>query len=169
MTEVIMSPTGKKKRKVSLNAKLLPWIIAMTFLIAGLAGTLYFKNQADEVTANPSSAQQEKNQAETDRVLTSLKKIFFIDETEAPTVARVEDPEKLKSSNPTFYKNIQKGDYLVIYPKRAIIYREVINQVINTAPIINAADLKSDEGTTPAATETQPASKPTGSTTKKTN
>lgn len=76
--------------------------------------------------------------------------------------SRVEDPEKLKASNAAFYKDVQVGDYLVIYPKRAIVYRESNDQIVNIAPIINTADLKADEGTTPAET-----TKPTD-TTKKT-
>ena len=70
-------------------------------------------------------------------------------------------PEKLKASNETFYKDIQKGDYLIIFPKRAVVYRESNDQIINIAPIINTADLKADQGTTPAAQKTD--------TTKKTN
>ena len=80
-----------------------------------------------------------------------LQPLTSATETEVPTVARVEDPEKLKTSNETFYKDIQKGDYLIIFPKRAIVYRESNDQIINIAPIINTADLKADEGTTPAS------------------
>lgn len=148
---------SKKKRFRGTKVKgtrFLPWLLVILVLVAGLAGTMYYKDRAEKVESNPASVQQEKNQAETDRVLTALKKTLFIGESEAPTVARVEDPEKLKSSNPTFYKDILQGDYLVIYPKRAIVYRESNDQIINVAPIINTADLKADEGTTPAATKT---------------
>ena len=141
------------------GTKLLPWLLLILVLVAGLAGTMYYKDRAEKVEADPASVQQEKNQAETDRVLTAFKKTILIGETDAPTVARVEDPEKLKSSNPDFYKDIQTGDYLVIFPKRAIVYREANDQIINIAPIINTSDLKSDEGTTPAAT-TKPAETP---------
>ncbi len=135
------------------NSKMLPWILLLVVLVGGVAASMYYRNRANQAESNPTAVQQEKNQAETDRVLTSIKKVILISETDAPTVARVEDPEKLKSSNQEFYKDIQVGDYLVIYPKRAIIFRESINQIINIAPIINTADLKTDQGTTPADTK----------------
>lgn len=147
----------QKKKSFGLRGKnlnFLPWLIVLVVLIAGVAGTMYYKNRADKVEANPEVVRQEKNQAETDRVLTALKSAILITETEAPTVARVEDPEKLKASNATFYKDIQQGDYLIIFPKRAIVYRESVDQIINIAPIISTADLKTDEGTTPADTKT---------------
>ncbi len=114
---------SSKKQKLSKLKKgsLLPWLLLIFVLVAGLAGTMYYKNRAEKVESNPEVVQKEKNQAETDRVLAALKKVLFIGETDAPTVARVEDPEKLKTSNETFYKDVQQGDYLVIYPKRAII------------------------------------------------
>lgn len=153
------SRSVSKKSRV-IKSSVFPWLVTLVLLVFGVAGTLYYKNQADKVQADPSSVQQEKNQAETERVIEALKKIFLIGETEAPTVARIEDPEKLKTSNATFYKDVQQGDYLVIYPKRAIIFRESANQVINTAPIINSNDLQSGEGTAPAATEPLPSVQP---------
>ncbi|HMT55806.1 MAG TPA: hypothetical protein PKD20_02935 [Candidatus Saccharibacteria bacterium] len=148
-----VTPVSKKSRK-GQGKKMLPWLLLIFVLVAGLAGTMYYKDRAEKVEADPTTVQKEKNQAETDRVLTSLKRAILITETDAPTVARVEDPEKLKSSNATFYKDVQVGDYLIIYPKRAIVYRENIDQIINIAPIINTADLKSTDGTTPASTTT---------------
>lgn len=145
-----------KKRKARF--KFLPWIIVVIVLVAGVGGVLYYKNRAEKVESDPSSAQKEKNQAETDRVLGALKLILTIDETEAPTVARVEDPTKLQTSNPEFYKNIQTGDHLVIFPKRAIIFRESSNQIINIAPIINTTDLEqkqADQSKQPATQTTR--------------
>lgn len=155
-----VAPASKKGRKEQ-GKRMLPWLLLILVLVAGLAGTMYYKDRAEKIEADPTSVQKEKNQAETDRVLTALKRTILITETDAPTVARVEDPEKLKASNQAFYKDVQVGDYLVIYPKRAIVYRESNDQIVNIAPIINTADLKADEGTTPAET-----TKPTDSTKK---
>jgi hypothetical protein len=146
--------TAKPKTKKS-GSRFLPWIIVLIVLAAGIGGVLYYKNRAEKVESDPTSAQKEKNQAETDRVLGSLKLILTIDETEAPTVARVEDPAKLQSSNAEFYKNVQTGDYLVIFPKRAIIFRESTNQIINIAPIINTSDLQQKQADTTQQPETK--------------
>lgn len=160
MQESFDSPEHNSKKKRKMNVKLLPWVLLLVVLAAGAGGTMYYKNRAEKVESDPSAVQKEKNQAETDRVLTALKSALLITETEAPTVARVEDPAKLKASNESFYKDIQEGDYLIIFPKRAIVYRENIDQIINIAPIINTSDLKTDEGTQPAET-TAPSTKKT--------
>ena len=131
----------------------LPWILLVLVTTVGLFGILYYRDQARNISkVADSSTTEQQNQVETERVLTALKKVLLVQETEAPTVARVEDPERQKKSNEEFYKNVEKGDYLIIFPKRAIIYRESIDQIINTAPIINTADLQkqSEEATTPA-------------------
>lgn len=152
------------KKSMSLKSKkvkaLLVFIVAVV-IGASVALALHYKNEADKLKENPAQAQADKNQAETDRVLGALKSVLFIGESEAPTVARVEDPEKLKTSNQEFYKDIQKGDYLVIFPKRAIIFRESANQIMNIAPIINTADLQQKQ--------TEQSSQPPADTKKKTN
>jgi hypothetical protein len=125
---------GKMKGKKALTVAL----VALALL--GLVGTFVFYQKYQDVKSNPAQAQKAQNSAETQRVLAQLKKVLRVDETEAPTVARVEDPAKLKTANAEFYKNIEKGDYLVIFPKRAIIYRESANQIINIAPIIKAPE-----------------------------
>lgn len=133
------------KKKMSLKSKKMKAILVLVVAVvigASIALALHYKNEADSLKENPAQAQADKNQAETDRVLGALKSVLFIGEQDAPTVARVEDPEKLKTSNQEFYKDIQKGDYLVIFPKRAIIFRESANQIMNIAPIINTADLQ---------------------------
>lgn len=137
-TQLDKSELSKKKRSAKVPILILSGLL---LLAIGFGGYMYWRYQ--DVSGDPASAVTEKNQAETARVLDSLKKRLLIGETDAPTVARVEDPEKLKKSNAEFYKDIQKGDYLIIYPKRAIIYRETNDQIINVAPIINTADLKS--------------------------
>ncbi len=133
-------------------------LVATALAVIGFAGTVVFYNKYQDVKSNPGQAQKAQNSAETQRVLSELKKVLRVDETEAPTVARVEDPAKLKKANAEFYKNVEKGDYLVIFPKRAIIYRESNNQIINVAPIIS----------TSGTNQTQQPANTTNSTTKTT-
>lgn len=55
---------------------------------------------------------------------------------EDATVATVTDAEKLKGQD--FFKNAEKGDKVLIFTaaKKAVIYRESTNKVINAGPII---------------------------------
>jgi hypothetical protein len=152
--------TSKKSKKLNLKKP------SKTFLIVGLAvlfvltlaSSIYFYNQYKIVKDDPTAVIKAKNLKETERVLAEVKGIILIESSEAPTIARVEDPAALQKNNATFYKNVQKGDYLVLYKDRAIIYRESNNQIINVAPIINTAELQQKQ-----------AEQTTGTATKKTN
>ncbi len=134
---------------------------AVGLALVGLVGTFVFYQKYQDVKSDPSSAQKAQNSAETKRVLDKLKQVLRVDETEAPTVARVEDPAKLQKANAEFYKNVQKGDYLVIFPKRAIIYREEINQIVNIAPIINTNGATKTDATDTTTTSNTKTTSPT--------
>lgn len=143
------SQTVKEEKKGSKGPawlkKLWPKIIVGLVLLAAIGAAIYYYMEYRDVRDNPTQAVAQRNSEETDRVLTKLKTVLRIDETDAPTVARVDDPGKLKATNEEFYKNVEKGDYLVLYPKRAILFRESNSQIINIAPIINTSDLQPAE------------------------
>jgi hypothetical protein len=97
-------------------------------------------------TPNPQVAGISQDQKVSD-VVTKLKKILYIEDTkdaegkeERPAVAAIEDKEKVKKSNPEFYKNAENGDYLVIYKNRVIIYREGENKIMNIIPIAGSSN-----------------------------
>ncbi len=161
----------KKENKVAFGKKIKSknvLSILLLILLLGAGGSaVYFYNQYHKIKSDPVQAQNDKNKAETQRVLDKLKLVILITESEQPTVARVEDTVKLQESNKEFYKDVQRGDYLVIFPKRAIIYRENSNQIINVAPIINTSDVQkttTQSGTQPASNT--PATNSTSKTTR---
>lgn len=170
MEDDIVKVDVKKKSLLGVNIKKpqlkkqMLWVALSLVLLISVISAGYFYKKYSDLKKDPKSAQVEKNKAETARVLDKVKLAILVTETEAPTVARVEDPDKLKTSNQEFYKNIQKGDYLVIFPKRAIVFRESNNQIINIAPIINTSDLKKPEGTTPANSQQKTTTQPTTNT-----
>ena len=115
--------------------------VAFTFvLVAVLSSAIFFYFKYQDAKKQANTTQEEKLQSESTNVLESLKKVILITEADTPTVARTEDIAILQSSNPEFYKDVQQGDYVIIFPKRAIIYRASINQVINVAPILETAE-----------------------------
>jgi hypothetical protein len=135
------TPKNKKPRPAWL-----PKAIVGGVIVLAVGAAVYFYQQYVEVRDNPGQAVAQRNSEETEAVLNDLKAVILIQETETPTVARVDDPAKLKSTNEEFYKNVEKNDYLVIYPKRAILFRQSNGQIINVAPIINTSELQPDEG-----------------------
>ncbi len=54
-----------------------------------------------------------------------------------PEVTEIVDITKLKSEQP-FFENAQNGDYLIIYPNKAIIYDPDEDIIINVGPVYNS-------------------------------
>lgn len=144
-----------KKINVKKPNKTVLTVGLVALFVLAIGSSIYFYTQYKDVKNNPTAAINEKNSQETEKILNEVKGVILIESTEAPTIARVEDPEALKKNNEVFYKNVQKGDYLVLYKDRAIIYRSSNGQIINVAPIINTAELQQKQAeqtkaTTPA-------------------
>ncbi|OGF52259.1 hypothetical protein A3I27_01855 [Candidatus Giovannonibacteria bacterium RIFCSPLOWO2_02_FULL_43_11b] len=66
-----------------------------------------------------------------DDIISSVSKIYYLPETETPTIATVTDPAKLKSK--IFFMNAKSGDKVLIYIKadKVILYRPEENKIIN--------------------------------------
>ena len=122
----------KTKPKLNINK---PILILIVLLVVAVGLGIFFFVKYKNVVNDPKTAVTEKYKQESNLVLENLKKIILIENTESPTIARVEEPEKLKQKNRDFYKNVQAGDYLIVFPNKAIIYRNSTNQIINIAPI----------------------------------
>ena len=54
-------------------------------------------------------------------ILTRVGKHTDLPSNEPEAVVRVQDPNTLKKQN-SFYENVKEGDYIIIYPKMAVIY-----------------------------------------------
>lgn len=128
----------KKKKKINKSKVLL---ITLSFVAIACAGFFYKKYQ--EAVKNPQAQIEQKNSQETKGIISSLGKIILLPTDKQPTVAKVEDIDKLKKSNENFYKDVAKEDYLVLYPDRAIIYRKKENKIINIAPIVDTSKVQS--------------------------
>lgn len=128
------SKTGNPQEEVSQTIKLnvskkkltvLSLVLVFVFILASFA--------------IPSLITKNKNKAsEANKVIANAKRILLLPEDKEPTVIEVSDVAKLKQANPEFYANVEEGDYLLMYPDKAVIYRKNKNQIINVAPIISS-------------------------------
>lgn len=131
--------TEKKVKKTNVKG-----IVAGVLIVVLAATSVYFWNVAREAQLKAPEAVAQKNQEESKQVISELQKLIELKQDEKPTVAKIEDPEVLKKSNKDFYTNAKAGDYLILYPERAIIFRLDEKKIINIAPIINTSNLKGD-------------------------
>lgn len=65
-----------------------------------------------------------------DSILLDLKKYINLPETEPVNFMRVSDAKTL-SSQDKFYKNVNNGDYIIVYENMAIIYNFKAKRIIN--------------------------------------
>jgi transcriptional regulator of heat shock response len=124
------------------NSSVLLLILGLIAIVS-LGATGYFAKQYSDLKKNPNQAAQ----AETEALLKKVSAIYDlpkktvtkdgkeVSEFEQPTVATVEDKEKLKDQ--PFFASAENGDKLLIFAesKKAIIYRQKDNRIINSGPI----------------------------------
>lgn len=95
--------------------------------MAGAAGFFFWQYTH---LKNGSSTQET-----TQRLVSKVGAIYELPSDEQPTVAQVQDKEKLKDQ--TFFAKAQNGDYILIFTnaKLALLYREKSHKLINVGPI----------------------------------
>jgi len=138
--------SSKKKR--SLPTKNI--IIAAILVVAlATAGVMTFKYQ--DLKKNP----EQVTQSQQKKLLEKVGALIKIPSDEQPSIATVSDKEKLKEQ--AFFKNAENGDTLLIYSnaKKAILYRESSNQVIEVAPIAIDVPQQGTTASEPEATKPQ--------------
>ena len=141
MADSAEKSASKDAKKMNMN----PMMMAMVaVVVVALGVAAFFWNEAREANSQSDEAVAARNAEESAEVVGNLDKILLTESESEPTVARVEDPELLQNANPDFYKNVAEGDYLILYPQRAIIYRNSEDRIINIAPIIDTSQLNTD-------------------------
>jgi len=76
----------------------------------------------------------EANQEKAGQIVEKVKRLMDIDTSVEPTVATIVDVAKLQERNP-FYDKAQNGDYLIVTPTRAILYREEDDIILDVVPV----------------------------------
>lgn len=125
-------------------------MIVMILVALGALGTAIFsytqlqdakKDVSAEKSANPTTAS----------IVNKVKLLIDVPQDETPSIATVEDAAKLKDQ--PFFTNAQNDDTILLYAKakKAIIYRESTNKIINVGPIDLSAT--EDAGTSETSSE----------------
>lgn len=115
-----------------------PWVkfLVVLILIASIGIAGYSYNEYRTLKNNPNAAAEKEVSNLTDKI----GKLIDLP-SETPTVATVNDTNKLKEQ--PFFAKAENGDKVLIYTesRQAIIYREKSNKIINVGPIaIDAKD-----------------------------
>ena len=124
--------TAELIKKVRINKAKVFFVIVILVLAA--LPSYYFYNQyqqTQELLQNPNLAVNTQIQD----LVNAVGKLMVLPANEKPTVATVSDITKLVDQ--PFFANAQNGDKVLIYTqsKKAILYRESINKIIEVAPV----------------------------------
>lgn len=108
-------------------------IVAVLLILAALP-SYYYYNQYKKTQAlltNPSATAN----AEAKQLIKEVGVLMVLPATEQPTIATVSDVTKL--ADQPFFANAKNGDKVLIFTqsKKAILYRESINKIIEVAPV----------------------------------
>lgn len=108
--------------------------IVVGVIILMLIPSVYFYSKykkAQQRLANPAQFATD----ETKNLVAMVSKLMNLPAEETPTVATVNDKEKLKDQ--PFFAKSENGDKVLIYTnaKKAILYRPSINKIIDVAPV----------------------------------
>jgi hypothetical protein len=99
--------------------------------LASAGSGYYFYSQYQTIKSNPQAVTEKDNAV----LVAKLGQLIALPTNEQPTIATVADPSKLKDQ--PFFANAKTGDRVFIYTnaKKAILYDEVANKIIEVAPI----------------------------------
>lgn len=106
--------------------------------------------QAQKLLKNPQQASIDQTKS----VVAMVGKLIALPTDETPSLATVQDKTKLKDQ--PFFKNAMNGDKLLLFikAKKAILYRESSNKIIEVAPI-NIQKPPAGSATTPTKAPTK--------------
>ena len=127
------------------SAALIGVLVVVALIGIGSAGYLY--KQVQDLKNNPKTSQEaQTNKA--NEMKAKVSKLISVPNDETPTLATVTDKTKLKDQ--PFFKDAENGDAILIFPqaKKAIIYRESSNKLINVGPIAITSDAAAKASTT---------------------
>ncbi len=116
-------------------------VLALLITVASLAAAGYFYYENNKIKNDPAALQKLQNK-EADNLKAKVSKLINLQSGEQPVVATIQDKTKLKDQ--PFFSGAENGDKLLIFTnaKKAIIYRESANKIINVGPIaVNTSDL----------------------------
>ena len=122
---------GKNKveviKKYSLTNKNIIIILVILLCSSLGAGLYFYKKSIDNA---PKDTQKELQDT-----VKIISKLMVLPTNETPTLATVNDPEKLK--NQSFFANAKVGDKVLIYTnaKKAILYNPAQNKIVEVSPL----------------------------------
>jgi len=118
-------------------------VVLATALILGLKGLLT-PSAPKQVQSQTTTATPQTQMATPEEVRALVAKVAAhlpVKQDESPTIATIQNADALRVQNPTFYKDAQIGDKLLIWSDKAILYSPTSDTVYAVMPISLPANM----------------------------
>jgi len=122
-------------------------IFVLVLVWASIWSYMSYRGAQDKLEALKGVVEGEQVPArESNDIVEKVRALVVVPEDEDPVIATVQDADKLAQEQP-FYKNVQNGDTVLIYPRaqKAIIYRASEDILVNVGPVQAAKERSSSE------------------------
>ncbi|MEO5928186.1 MAG: LytR C-terminal domain-containing protein [Patescibacteria group bacterium] len=93
--------------------------------------------------------------AQLDNLVQRVSRHIFVNTTENPSIATVEDPDALRLQNAQFYANASKGDRLLVWSDKAVLYSPGQDKIMAVLMIEKPAVELTPQPTAEATTTSQ--------------
>jgi hypothetical protein len=110
-------------------------LMSILLVVSGVLMYLYYQ-QSKKVVELTTSSSSQLSSISTDEIISRVNVLKpELQQNGKPIVALIKDIIEVSKTNPEFYKDAKNGDYFVLYPKQAVIYRPGENKIINSAVV----------------------------------
>lgn len=136
-----MNEEVKVKEDSSTAVKrLLTILLVISIFIVGVgSGYLVYNKLSEKNSKEDGSVDKQITE-----ILEELGSLILLPKDETPTVMSIMDVDSLKKENEEFYKDVIKGDILIIYSDKAIVFRREEKKIVNVAPVFIETDTLSE-------------------------
>lgn len=109
-------------------------IILVVLAVVALAGVLLARPWMGRRGSSSAGAASEA--ADLRDVNARVARHIQVAEGETPSVATVQDADRLKAANPAFYRYAQNGDRLLVYSDKAVLYSTSQDKLLAVMPVV---------------------------------
>jgi len=128
------APNGSSASRVAVLSALVVVVAGGTYWLSGQMGQSEQIGQAGEDYLPQDDTASKQNEEKAAEIIAKVREHILIADGTTPTVATIIDVEKLQAQN-EFYLLAKNGNFLVITAKRAILYDEERDLVLDIASV----------------------------------
>jgi hypothetical protein len=112
-----------------------PFALIVVLLVLVTAGVLAFRNMLSSPGAQTQNAPAPGSKDDVKSLVARVARHIVVNEGEDPTIATIEDADLLRAQSPTFYKDAQNGDRLLVWSDKAVLYSTSRDLLLAVMPV----------------------------------